>query len=230
MSEGTLLTSLRILDLSAGDGDAVSRILADLGADALKVEPPGGAPARSTPPTVGGVSSGGHVHISQAEAAINQLAEAYVIESARAAGLSVADEETALESVVPCASVDEWCVISLRSPSDRSRLAEVLQRAGVAAGPMNRAVDMLADPQVLSRTLFGELSHPLLEQTMPAEAAPAAFSRIPSAPQRPAPMPGEHTREICERILGSTTAQIDALIADGALFAPQSTLLATQQL
>ncbi len=32
---------------------------------------------------------GGHVHISQAEAAINQLTEVYVAESARAAGLPV---------------------------------------------------------------------------------------------------------------------------------------------
>ncbi|PRC45208.1 CoA transferase, partial [Mycobacterium sp. ITM-2017-0098] len=56
MAEGPLLTSLRVLDLSLGDGDAVSRILADLGADVLKIEPPGGAPHRLAKPTVSGVS------------------------------------------------------------------------------------------------------------------------------------------------------------------------------
>ena len=49
-----LLASLRVLDLSGDDGDAVTRLLADLGADVLKVEPPGGSPSRARPPTVRG--------------------------------------------------------------------------------------------------------------------------------------------------------------------------------
>ena len=52
-SEG-LLASLRVLDLSDDDGDAVTRLLADLGADVLKVEPPGGSPSRTERPTLGG--------------------------------------------------------------------------------------------------------------------------------------------------------------------------------
>src|SRR5690625_4811300 len=51
-----LLESLRVLDLADGDADAVTRLLADLGADVLKVEPPGGSPARTAPPLLGGVS------------------------------------------------------------------------------------------------------------------------------------------------------------------------------
>ncbi|HXO11049.1 MAG TPA: CoA transferase, partial [Mycobacterium sp.] len=49
-----LLASLRVLDLSDDDGDAVTRLLADLGADVLKVEPPGGSPSRTRRPTLGG--------------------------------------------------------------------------------------------------------------------------------------------------------------------------------
>ena len=37
-----LLASMRVLDVSDGDADAVSRLLADLGADVLKIEPPCG--------------------------------------------------------------------------------------------------------------------------------------------------------------------------------------------
>ena len=44
-----LLASLRVLDLSGDDGDPVTRLLADLGADVLKVEPPGGSPSRTEP-------------------------------------------------------------------------------------------------------------------------------------------------------------------------------------
>ncbi|MGB7866783.1 MAG: CoA transferase, partial [Mycobacterium sp.] len=51
-----LLASLRVLDLSGDDGDAVTRLLADLGADVLKVEPPGGSPSRSQAPTLHGAS------------------------------------------------------------------------------------------------------------------------------------------------------------------------------
>ena len=53
---GGLLASLRVLDLSGDDGDAVTRLLADLGADVLKVEPPGGSPSRTRPPTLRGAS------------------------------------------------------------------------------------------------------------------------------------------------------------------------------
>src|SRR5258705_13435532 len=44
--------------------------------------------------------TGAHVHISQAEAAVNQLATTYVAEAARAAGLSVA-QDPAVASVYP---------------------------------------------------------------------------------------------------------------------------------
>ena len=56
MADGALLASLRVLDLSQGHADAVGRILADLGADVLKVEPPGGSPARMATPRLAGIS------------------------------------------------------------------------------------------------------------------------------------------------------------------------------
>ena len=50
------LAALRVLDLTVGDADLVTRFLADLGADVLKVEPAGGSCAREIRPTVSGVS------------------------------------------------------------------------------------------------------------------------------------------------------------------------------
>ena len=49
---GVLLAELRVLDLCDGEADAVTRLLADLGADVLKVEPPGGNADRSQLPRV----------------------------------------------------------------------------------------------------------------------------------------------------------------------------------
>jgi len=185
--------------------------------------------------------TGAHVHISQAEAAVNQLATAYVAESARSARLSVADDP-AVHAVYPCDGDDEWCVVSLRSDTDRAAVAAVtggtdvsewtrkrdktevahlLQRAGVPAAPMNRAVDVLADPQITHRKVFSEMTHPLFDAPMPTETGPAPYQHIPPTELRPAPMPGEHTREICQKLLALDADETDRLIAEGVLFTHQ---------
>jgi crotonobetainyl-CoA:carnitine CoA-transferase CaiB-like acyl-CoA transferase len=57
-----LLDAVRVLDLSTGTAEAVTRIFADLGADVLKVEPPLGHVGRSAPPTLAGMSLPFAVH------------------------------------------------------------------------------------------------------------------------------------------------------------------------
>lgn len=178
--------------------------------------------------------SGAHVHISQAEVAINQLAARYAAESG---ALDPDLGQTHL--VLQCAGEDEWCAVSLRGAADHAALAEVtagadlpswaagrekadvadrLQRAGVPAAPMNRPADVLTDPQVVHRKLFTDLVHPLFDEPMPSETGPAPYLRIPPAQLRPAPLPGEHTRAICDRLLQLSQAETDRLIAEGVLF------------
>jgi crotonobetainyl-CoA:carnitine CoA-transferase CaiB-like acyl-CoA transferase len=197
----------------------------------------------------GSTGAGAHVHISQAEVALNQLAASYVADAAKTARLPIVDD-VGLHAAYPCAGDDEWCVISLRTPADREALttvmgsaqlpddrtalvdtvsawtalldkdvvADTLQRAGVPAAPMNRAADVLADPVVTHRGLFTDMVHPLFDRPMPTETGPAPYAHIPRAELRPAPMPGEHTREICHKILGFDSDEIDRLIAAGVLF------------
>lgn len=194
--------------------------------------------------------TGAHVHISQAEVAVNQLAVAYVAEAAAQAGVSIT-ADPAVHAVCPCAGDDEWCVISVRDQADRDVLATVigidlpadptaltailgafttgrdkhevteqLQQAGIPAGPMNRAVDVLDDVQLQARGLYSDLVHPLFEDPMPSETGPAPYRRIPRGELRPAPVAGEHTRDIAHRALGLDLTDIDRLIAEGVLFAP----------
>jgi crotonobetainyl-CoA:carnitine CoA-transferase CaiB-like acyl-CoA transferase len=54
MSEPLALSGLRVLDLTDETGHLAGRILADLGAEVLKVEPPGGDPTRQRGPFIGG--------------------------------------------------------------------------------------------------------------------------------------------------------------------------------
>jgi crotonobetainyl-CoA:carnitine CoA-transferase CaiB-like acyl-CoA transferase len=181
---------------------------------------------------------GAHVHISQAEAPINQLDVTYVADEARSVGIAVTQDSTT-HGVYPCAGDDEWCVTSVRSVDDHNALvdtargadiaswtrsldkvavAERLQAAGVPAGPMYRAADVLDDPQVRARNLFTDMAHPLMDVTLPTETGPAPYRDIPPAELRPAPMPGEHTRDVCQKLLALDDAEIDRLIADGTLF------------
>jgi crotonobetainyl-CoA:carnitine CoA-transferase CaiB-like acyl-CoA transferase len=191
---------------------------------------------------------GARVHISQAEAAVNQLDTRYVIEAAAAAGVPVRDDPS-MHGVYQCAGDDEWCVISVRgdddlralaatigrgdltwdgiadavaawtSTLDKAMVSERLQKAGVPAAPMNRPADVLDDPQLQHRKLFNEMTHPLFDHPFPSETGPAPYLHIPPCELRPAPMPGEHTREICRHVLAMGIEETERLIADGALFA-----------
>jgi crotonobetainyl-CoA:carnitine CoA-transferase CaiB-like acyl-CoA transferase len=101
---------------------------------------------------------------------------------------------------------------------DKADVARTLQEAGVPAGPMYRAADVLADPQIVERAVFTEASHPLFPAPMPTETRPARYRHLPDADLRPAPMPGEHTRAICAEVLEMPAGEIDELITAGALF------------
>src|SRR5689334_21706710 len=58
-SRPAALTGVRVLDLAGPAAWYGSRLLADLGADVLRIEPPGGDPGRNTPPFVDGDSAAG---------------------------------------------------------------------------------------------------------------------------------------------------------------------------
>jgi crotonobetainyl-CoA:carnitine CoA-transferase CaiB-like acyl-CoA transferase len=103
------------------------------------------------------------------------------------------------------------------------QVAEALQSAGIPAGQMNRPPDVLEDPQLRARKLFTDMTHPLFDHPLPAETGPAPFRHIPPAPQRPAPLPGQDTREICHKILGMSSEETERLINDGLLFASTDT-------
>ncbi|HLW12088.1 MAG TPA: CoA transferase [Casimicrobiaceae bacterium] len=87
--------------------------------------------------------------------------------------------------------------------------------AGVPVGPVHTIGEALEHPQTLARGMVAEVVHPLAGP-MKTLGCPIHFSRTPTRVTRPAPMLGEHTRELL-REYGYDDAAIDALVADGVV-------------
>ena len=51
----------------------------------------------------------------------------------------------------------------------------------------------------------------------PAESSPAVFQRVEDPELKPAPLAGEHSREVLARVLGMPAEEIDTLIAAGVV-------------
>ena len=87
--------------------------------------------------------------------------------------------------------------------------------AGVPVGPVHTIGDALAHPQTIARGMVVDLVHPQAGATR-ALGCPIHFSKTQTRITRPAPLLGEHTREVL-REHGYADAEIDALIAAGAV-------------
>jgi crotonobetainyl-CoA:carnitine CoA-transferase CaiB-like acyl-CoA transferase len=92
-----------------------------------------------------------------------------------------------------------------------------LDAEGVPCGPINSIAQMAADPQAAAREMVVELQHPRAGRTR-ALGLPIKLSRTPGAVSRPAPLLGEHTREVLAEF-GFSGSEIEALIASGAALA-----------
>jgi crotonobetainyl-CoA:carnitine CoA-transferase CaiB-like acyl-CoA transferase len=99
-------------------------------------------------------------------------------------------------------------------------VAAVLQSTGVPAGFMQRPEEYEEDPQLRARGFLRTFVQPGLAPRR-IEHAPFHSERIPPPANRPAPEPGEHTREICTGLLGIDGDAVDQLLAAGALEQPQ---------
>jgi crotonobetainyl-CoA:carnitine CoA-transferase CaiB-like acyl-CoA transferase len=162
---------------------------------------------------------------------------------------SAANGPPVTAGVFRCAGDDAWCVIDIRDDADRARLAglpgldtgdmnrgalarwtaarrpadvmSAVQAAGVPAGAMVRWPDELTDPHLTARRSFRTLTHPLLSRPVPTGARVARFSGVADPPLAPAPVPGEHTRDIARTLLGLNDAEISQLAASGVLQLPE---------
>jgi crotonobetainyl-CoA:carnitine CoA-transferase CaiB-like acyl-CoA transferase len=90
-----------------------------------------------------------------------------------------------------------------------------LNEAGVPCGPINDISQVYEDEHVRAREMLVEVDHPRagLHQQI---GIPVKLSATPGRISRPAPMLGEHTREVLHES-GFSPTEIDQLLADGVL-------------
>jgi crotonobetainyl-CoA:carnitine CoA-transferase CaiB-like acyl-CoA transferase len=100
-----------------------------------------------------------------------------------------------IEAVLATADVPHW--------------VELLNEAGVPAGPVLDLAQVFSDPQVLAREMLVELPHPERGRFL-TTGLPVKLSRSAGRIERPPPGHGEHTGEVL-REHGLDAAEIDAL-------------------
>jgi crotonobetainyl-CoA:carnitine CoA-transferase CaiB-like acyl-CoA transferase len=100
----------------------------------------------------------------------------------------------------------------------RAEWQAAFDAAGVPAGPVHTIGEALSHPQTLARGMVVEVEHPQAGATR-AIGCPIHFSASPDRSSTPAPLLGQHTREVL-REFDLPEAEIDALVAEGVIAEP----------
>jgi crotonobetainyl-CoA:carnitine CoA-transferase CaiB-like acyl-CoA transferase len=94
---------------------------------------------------------------------------------------------------------------------------QLLQDAGIAAGLVEDAADLLQDPQLEARKFFFLLEHPVLGKTS-GDRTPIEFMDEPQArPLRAAPLLGEDNRYVFMELLGFAESEYSAYLQKGII-------------
>jgi benzylsuccinate CoA-transferase BbsF subunit len=143
------------------------------------------------------------------------------------------DPRVAVHGVFPCLGADRWIAIAADAEDARrlrdlagdanlaawtqtqegGALAARLQAQGIAAAGVATVADLFVDPQLRARRFVRSVDHPV---TGPHEFF-ALPCRIPTSEMRPAPLLGQHTREVLRHELALADAEVDRLERIGAI-------------
>ncbi|HEU0200838.1 MAG TPA: CoA transferase [Burkholderiaceae bacterium] len=113
---------------------------------------------------------------------------------------------------LPALTAAMSAVLATRS---RAEWVAAFDAAGVPVGPVHAIGEALSHEQTVARGMVVELPHPQAGVTR-ALGCPLHLSATPARITRPAPLLGEHTREVLVEC-GFDRTEIDALLAEGVV-------------
>lgn len=115
--------------------------------------------------------------------------------------------------------IEQWT-----QTQEKYTLTTQCQAAGVRAMAVQSPEDRVEhDPQLRARGFYTEMEHPLLGRRK-IQGIPFKHSQSPAEIYRPAPLIGQHTREVLEELLGLSLQEIRDGYADGTFWPPQTPL------
>jgi crotonobetainyl-CoA:carnitine CoA-transferase CaiB-like acyl-CoA transferase len=106
-------------------------------------------------------------------------------------------------------------VTSFTSRFLKEDLAELMQKNGIPGLPVNSPSDFIKDPHIQAREFFGIVKHPVLG-TFAQPGCPFMVDGKRDAPS-PAPLLGQHNREVFCGELSLSTSELAALAAAGVI-------------
>ena len=98
----------------------------------------------------------------------------------------------------------------------RDDAVAALRRAGVPAAPAQRVDEVVNDPLLARRGYWQDVVHPVTGR-LPYAHLPWSYWQSERAELGPAPLFGQHNREVLEGILGMSSEAVDQLEADGII-------------
>jgi len=101
--------------------------------------------------------------------------------------------------------IEEWT-----TRHEHYEVMHLLQRAGVAAGAVLNAKELVSDPQLRERGYFIEATHPKAGTRL-YPGLPFKLDKMPASFHRPAPCIGEHNEYILGKLLGLSREEIAKL-------------------
>src|SRR5213080_2162563 len=169
---------------------------------------------------------GQHLDVSQLEAALHFLAPALLdheLTGRVATRAGNRSDHAAPHGAYPCAGDDRWIALSVHGEAldplvaaatrslDASELVGRLQAAGIAAGVVESALDLHADPVLAGWGFFQWLEHPA-RPPAPYEGHTLRLEATPGKLRWAAPALGEHTALVLREVLGMTEEEIARLV------------------
>lgn len=94
-------------------------------------------------------------------------------------------------------------------------IASAMAASKIPCSPVHTIDDVMQWPQLQARDMIQPVWNPRAQAHVAAKAPgfPLKFSRTPGGYERPAPLPGEHTREVLRALAGVGEAEYAAMLA-----------------